>query len=104
MALTRRYQPALAPGEASEIGLDYSYILPPGIGLTGATIAQYLNTNPATATTDLTLGTPTVRGRNVWTTIAGGVAGTDYQLRWTATDSAGNTWPRTCLILVAATS
>jgi hypothetical protein len=104
MAITRRYQPPLAQGEASTIGLDYSHILPPGIGLASATIAQFINTNPPTATTDFTLGTPTTRGRNVWATISGGTPGTDYQIRWTAIDSVGNTWPRTTLILVADTS
>jgi hypothetical protein len=36
--------------------------------------------------------------------LTGGVSGTDYQIKWTATDSAGNVWPRTALVLCADTS
>jgi hypothetical protein len=45
-----------------------------------------------------------VRGRALYAMLAGGVAGTDYQLKWTALDTAGRTWPRTALVLCADTS
>jgi hypothetical protein len=45
-----------------------------------------------------------VRGRALYAMLAGGVAGTDYQLKFTAVDTAGNTWPRTALVLCADTS
>ena len=104
MAITRRYQPEHPPGESSLFAYDYSAVLPPGMGLTAATLAAYTNTNPASPSNDFTIGAVSVRGRMCWASISGGVEGTDYQLRWSATDSAGNVWPRTALILCAQTS
>jgi hypothetical protein len=33
MALTRRYQPSFSPSEVTVIGMDFSPLLPPGIGI-----------------------------------------------------------------------
>jgi hypothetical protein len=104
MALTRRYAPAFNPGEASTIGLDFSHLLPPGVGISTCTVAAFTNTSPPVASSDFIFGTVTARGRNVWCTISGGVAGTDYQIRWNATGTDGNVWPRTTLLLCALTS
>ena len=45
-----------------------------------------------------------VRDRALYIGLQGGIDGTDYQLRFTVNDTAGNTWSRTALILCAQTS
>jgi hypothetical protein len=104
MPLSRRYSPEWAPGEASNIGLDYSFLIPPGVGITSGALSIWTNRVEATPSTDFTVGPVGVRGRTIYASLAGGVEGTDYQLRWIAHDTRGNTWPRTCLLLCAQTS
>jgi len=104
MPLSRRYSPEFAPGEASYIGLDYSPLVPPGIGIASGTLTIYTNTAVPAPSSDISVGTVTIRGRTVYAFISGGVEGKDYQLRWVAVDTAGNVWPRTCLLLCAHTS
>lgn len=105
MPLSRRYTPEHPPGESCAFGLDYSFLLPVGVGIEQGTVQVLTNTAaPADASGDWTIGAVQVRGRAIYATLAGGVAGTDYQLRWTATDTAGNVWPRTTLVLCADTS
>lgn len=99
-----RYQPAKPPGEVATILLDYAAVLPAGRGLSGCTVTGYLNQNPPVPTSDLIFGTPLVRGRLAWCSVSGGVAGTDYQVAFSAADTAGNTWPRRVLWLCADTS
>jgi hypothetical protein len=65
----------------------------------------YTNTvPPVAADTDWVIGAVSVRGRAVYASLTGGVEGKDYQVRWSATDSDGNIWPRTALVLCAQTS
>ena len=45
-----------------------------------------------------------VVGRAVYAFVFGGNPGVDYQFRWTVTDSFGNSFQRTGLLLVAPTS
>jgi hypothetical protein len=105
MALSRRYSPEFAPGEASIVGMDFSYVIPVGVGISAGTLAIYTNVAvPKPAVADFTLGPVTVRGRALYAAISGGIDGVDYQLRWSATDSQGNVWPRTALMLCAQTS
>jgi hypothetical protein len=105
MPLTRRYTPELAPGEICRIGLDYSFVLPKGVTLATGALAIFTNAaTPADVTSAWTISSLTLEGRMVWAQIAGGVEGTDYQLRWQVTDSDGFVWPRTCLLLCAQTS
>lgn len=105
MPLSRRYSPEHPPGESCSFGLDYSFILPVGVGLEDGQLAILTNTAaPADASADWTIGAVQVRGRALYAMLSGGVAGTDYQLKWTARDTAGNTWPRTTLVLCADTS
>jgi hypothetical protein len=105
MPLSRRYTPEHPPGESCNFGLDLSYILPPGVAVASGSLAIQTNTAaPVDATADWTIGAVTVRGRAIYAMLSGGVAGTDYQLKWTALDTAGNTWPRTTLVLCADTS
>jgi hypothetical protein len=105
MPLSRRYTPEHPPGEECNFGLDYSFILPPGVGLVRGSLEILTNTAaPVDASADWTIGAVMVRGRALYAMLAGGVAGTDYQLKWTALDTAGRTWPRTALVLCADTS
>jgi hypothetical protein len=105
MPLSRRYTPEHAPGESCSFGLDYSFIIPVGVGIASGAIAIRTNTAaPVDASGDWTIGAVEVRGRAIYAILSGGVAGTDYQLVWTAVDTSGNVWPRTTLVLCAPTS
>lgn len=105
MPIARRYQPEHPAGESCSFGLDYSFIIPVGVGLVSGTLAIFTNTAvPTPADGDWTKGAVTVRGRALYAMLAGGVSGVDYRLLWTATDTAGNVWPRTTLVLVGDTS
>lgn len=105
MPLSRRYTPEFAPGESCTIGLDYSYVIPPGVGIAAGELKIFTNVAvPVDVTANWTVGEVTVRGRTMYAAVSGGVEGTDYQFRWQATDTAGNIWPRTALCLCAQTS
>lgn len=105
MSVTRRYTPEHPPGETCQFGLDYSFVIPPGVGIVAASLSIFTNTvAPAAADADWTKGTVTFQGRTVYCLLGGGIEGKDYQLRWTASDSQGNVWPRTTLVLCAQTS
>lgn len=105
MPLSRRYQPEKPPEETCSFGLDFSAVIPPGVGIESGSLAIFSNTAaPAPADADFTVGAVMVRGRAIYAMLSGGVSGKDYQLRWTATDSEGNVWPRTALVLCAETS
>jgi hypothetical protein len=104
MPLSRRYTPEHAPGEAANYGMDFSFIVPPGVGLVTGALAIWTNQANPVQSSDFTIGPVTVQGRVIYANLSGGVAGTDYQLRWNATDTDGNIWPRTALVLCALTS
>jgi hypothetical protein len=105
MPITRRYTPEHPPGENCSFGIDYSFVIPVGAGIESGTLTIFRNDAVQTpASGDWTIGAVTVRGRALYAMLTGGVAGTDYQLKWTAVDSQGNTWPRTTLVLCADTS
>lgn len=105
MPLSRRFNPEHPPGENCSFGIDFSFVIPPGVGIVSGTLAILTNTAaPADAAADWTIGPVMVRGRALYAMLAGGVAGKDYQLKFTAVDTAGRTWPRTALVLCADTS
>lgn len=113
MPLSRRYSPEWAEGDSGSIGMDFSAIIPPGVGIINGWVAVLTNTaTPADAHTDFTgpiasgqtVFTGTVSGRAIYTTLKGGVPGKDYQFLWTAFDTDGNEWNRTALLLCAPTS
>ena len=105
MPLSRRYTPEFYPGESCTIGLDYSFVIPVGVGIAEADLEIWTNTaNPQDADADFEIGPVSWRGRVVYADISGGVEGRDYQLRWVATDTEGNVWPRTAMMLCAQTS
>lgn len=127
MPLSRRFSPEKPPREASLFGMDFSAVLPPGVGLESGFVEIYRNLSPpieAMADFLVTTGNQVAQD-NIWDTnnpyrrlvaigivrdralyigLQGGVDGTDYQLRFTVNDSTGNTWSRTALILCAQTS
>ena len=105
MPVTRRYTPEHPPGESCEFGLDYSFVLPPGVGIASGEVTIFTNTvAPQDATADWSIGPVGVMGRVIYATLSGGIEGKDYQIRWTAHDSEGYSWPRTVLVLCAQTS
>ena len=105
MPLSRRFNPEHPPGESCTFGIDFSFIVPVGVGLASGTLAIQTNTAaPVDASADWTIGPVIVRGRALYALLSGGVSGTDYQLRFVATDTTGNVWPRTALVLCADTS
>ena len=105
MPLTRRYIPEKDPAESCNFGLDYSYLLPVGVGIESGTLSIFTNTaDPQPADGDFAVGPVLVRGRAIYAMVGGGTSGKDYRFVWTANDTMGNTWPRTTLCLVAPTS
>lgn len=128
MPLSRRYSPEWSPLDYGLIGMDFSTIIPPGVRLVQAGVAPRLEifTNLAQpvqvggwvlgsgmlpngdwTVENVVPGVPTgviIRGRAVAAFIGGGVAGVDYQMRWTVIDAFGQSWQRTGLLLVALTS
>ena len=105
MSLSRRYSPEFAPGESCNLGYDFSPVIPPGVGIVSGSLSIYSNTPvPQAADADFTVGAVNVLGRAIYARLSGGTAGKDYQLRWTATYSHGDTWPRVGLMLCAPTS
>jgi len=104
MALDNRFLPSHPAGQSCLYGLDFSALLPFGVGIASGSLTAEQNLSPPTPTSDLQIGPVTMVGRRLYALVAGGVAGRDYRLTWTATDSLGNVWPRTALLLCAATS
>lgn len=102
--LSCRYS-ALAPGESSIFAMDFSFVLVPGSSLVSGTLQVFLNTfAPAAPTVDIQVDGLMVDGAIAHARLTGGAEGTDYQLRWIVTDTDGNVWPRTALLLCAQTS
>ena len=105
MPLSRRYSPEHPPADSIPYGYDFSPIIPPGIGIASGSVAIWTNTvAPALAPTDFTIGPVFILGRTIYAMVTGGIEGRDYQVRWQVTDSAGNIWNRTALVLCAQTS
>lgn len=104
MPLSRRYSPEHPPGEAVIYGMDFSFIIPPGVGIASGAVTVWQNLVPPVADTTWTIGAVSVLGRVLYAPLTGGVEGTDYQIRWVATDTDGQIWPRTALQLCAQTS
>lgn len=103
--LSLRYHPDHPPTERCNFGMDFSFAVPFGVGIASGSLSIFTNlANPVAADADWQKGPVVVRGRQIYAMLSGGVPGTDYQLRWTALDDDGNTWPRTAMALCAQTS
>ena len=102
--LTVRYTPK-PQTEKSTFVMDFSPLIPHGVGIEDGDLDIFTNTVPPAQTNDWHIEQGVeVRGRRLWATLSGGKTGTDYQLRWTAYDTEGNVWPRTALCLCTDTS
>lgn len=101
--LTRRYG-THPPSEDCLFGMNFDFVIPSDVAIVGATLDILVNEAPPVTTADWSIGPVAIEGRVVYARLSGGTDGTDYQIRWTVTDSDGNVWPRTALVLVAATS
>lgn len=104
MPISVRYRPEHPPDEQCLFGLDYSFIIPVGVGIAGGAVSIMTNTADPVDDGSWTIGAIEVRGRAVYAMLSGGVPGVDYQVRWIAYDTQGNAWPRTTLVLCAETS
>lgn len=104
MSLAGRYQPSHPAGASMVYSYDYSPLLEPGEWLTGAALDVAYNTSPPSAQADIVASAVSIVGRRLFALLDGGAAGRDYRLTWLAVDNHGNRWPRTVLLLCAATS
>lgn len=104
MAVSQRYKPSHPAGQSAVYAVDFSNILPPGMGLSQPGVVINTNTVPPGIATGITATGGGFAGRMVWITIAGGISGTDYLITWTVSDSANNIWIITATLLCAATS
>ncbi|HEX8838527.1 MAG TPA: hypothetical protein VF748_16410 [Candidatus Acidoferrum sp.] len=105
MPLSRRYSPEVAPGESSLFGMDFSFVIPAGAEIASADVTVYRNMfEPTGASADWEIGDVQIASRAVYARLSGGVEGVDYKLVWTVTDTDGNVYPRTALLLCAQTS
>lgn len=104
MAVSQRYQPSHPAGQSAVYAVDFSNILPPGVGLSQPGVIVLTNTVPPGLAQGITPGAGGFRGRIAWITISGGVSGQDYIIQWTVADTASNTWIVSALLLCAATS
>lgn len=105
MPLSRRYTPEHPPLDSCLFGMDFSFILPPGVSISGGQLDIFTNTaDPVPADGDWTKGPISNRGRTIYCNLTGGVEGVDYQLRWQIWDTSGNEFNRTALVLCAQTS
>ena len=74
------------------------------MALASATVTVVLNLDPVQATQAFGISDPEIDGRRCFATLDGGSQGVDYQIRWTAADTSGQTWNRTVLLQCAETS
>lgn len=105
MPLSKRYHPEHPAGEMCPFGCDFSAIIPVTVSISYGLLEIFTNTQPPVdASGDWTTTPVQVRGNVVYATLTGGKDGVDYILTWTAVDTQGNKWPRSGLVLCAATS
>ena len=104
MAISQRYTPNHAPGDSASYGIDMSMVLPYGVAIAQVGVAFWTNATPPQPGSGITGTGGGTNGKQAWLTVNGGTAGVDYQLRWSVTDSLGNIWTRTGLLLCAQTS
>lgn len=85
--------------------MDFSLLLPMGVGIGQADLKIFNNTflSPDVSV-DWIIDPVTISGRQVWTRLQGGVDGQDYQLRWSVTDTDGQVFPKTALVLCSQTN
>jgi len=113
-----RYRPFHTTDNAF-FSMDWSPILPPGLGIVSTMLTVVRNTNPTQPAPEVAVSLPAegnalwdealwdegqwgsmgIEGRITSARCSGGNAGTDYQFRWAIVDSADNTWGETAFAL-----
>lgn len=88
-----------APGDSAVYGLDFTELVAPGDGLATASLQIFTNTVAPTLSADFVVGAVATLARIAYARITGGVSGTDYQLRFSSTDTQGNVFTRAALLL-----
>jgi hypothetical protein len=102
--MSRRYAPPWPPGEVGSLGVNMDMVIPQGSSILTASLTIFTNSAVPASSTDFAIGAVTIEGRSAYATLSGGVVGRDYQLRWLITDTLGNDWQRTALLLCSLTS
>lgn len=90
--------------EICVVSLDFTPALAVGETVVSATAAVFTNTSPPVASTDIAVLGMSVSGNVAAARISGGVAGTDYLVKITATTSQSNVLPRAAQLLCGVTS
>jgi hypothetical protein len=117
MPVSRRYHPEWSPGDQGSIGMDFSALIPPGVGITFGALF-ILTTTDADASTDFTAANyvpavgvdvgyfkTAIADRIVYVPdLKGGIEPKDYQFQWEVTTSAGDLISRAVMLLCADTS
>lgn len=85
-------------------GISFETLFPAGVGIATGALVIFTNVANPQQSSDFTVGAINVQGRILYAMLSGGVAGTDYQLRWTASGTDGSVATRTALVLCAETS
>ena len=109
MPISRRYHPEIVPGESLVFGMDFSTIIPPGVGIASVGIGFQYNVNPPAGEVPpdvLTAGPVSWSDRTVYATVTAAqqAYGQDFRIAWQVTDTSGNTWQRFALVLCSYTS
>lgn len=104
MPVSRRYSPEWAPGDSAAIGMDFSPIIPSGVGIASGSLVIYTNSVTPAPATDFATAPCQIEDRVIYSVITGGTGGTDYRLIWVVYDTLGQRWGRSALMLCAPTS
>lgn len=98
-SMSTRYHPSHPVGEVCLFGMDFSFILPAGAAVSLASLVIFLNAAGGVAAPEWVVGPVQIDGLRVFARCSGGTEGNDYQFLWSVTDSDGNVFPRTALVL-----
>lgn len=96
--------PEIPPGDLASFGMSFEDVFPRDVGIASASLSVFTNAADPVPSSDFTVGPVASQGRVIYASLSGGVDGTDYQLRWTASGTDGTLATRTALVLCAQTS
>jgi len=114
MPLSRRYTPEFAPGETSVIGMDFSYVIPPGVGIQNADVGLFLNARAAARGSpvspadpnDYSISAASWLGRTLYATLTleHSALDKDFLVIWECLDFSFNHWSRSAMLMCTYTS